>query len=70
MNYELTQHAKDALAKRKILIEWMERALTSPQRTEPDTNDANLEHRLAVITEHGNRVLRVVVNVQAMPASR
>ena len=67
MNYEMTEHAKDALAKRKILVEWLENALASPQRIEPDATDAALEHRLAVIPEHGNRVLRVVVNIQATP---
>jgi hypothetical protein len=36
MNYELTQHARDALAERAIPVEWLERILGSPARTEPD----------------------------------
>jgi len=62
MNYTLTRHARDALAKRKITTEWLERTLAGPQRIEPDAADPALEHRLAVIPEHGNRVLRVIVN--------
>ncbi len=67
MNYILTQHARDALLKRKISIAWLERVLQFPMRTDPDENDAELEHRLAVIVEHGDRVLHVVVNTKAFP---
>ena len=67
MKYDLTQHAQDVLAERGILISWVERVLKQPQRVEPDNNDPELEHRLARITEHGNRVLRVVVNKTVRP---
>ena len=67
MDYRLTAHAQDALAKRGIALEWMEQAFLSPERTEPDTLDEALEHRLARIAEFGGRVLRVVVNVDAAP---
>jgi hypothetical protein len=67
MNYILTQHARNALLKRKISIAWLERVLQFPMRTDPDENDAELEHRLAVIAEHGDRVLRMVVNTKAFP---
>jgi hypothetical protein len=60
MNYILTQHARDALAKRKIDREWLERTLARPQRIEDDKTDPALEHRLAIIPEHGDRVLRIL----------
>jgi hypothetical protein len=34
---------------------------------EPDSDEAELEHRLGRISEHGDRVLRVVVNKTARP---
>jgi hypothetical protein len=62
MNYHLTEHARDALEKRQIPQEWMERALNAPEWTEKDRIDEDLEHRFARIPEFGDRVLRVVVN--------
>jgi hypothetical protein len=62
MDYRLTQHAEDVLAKRRIPLEWVERVLRTPERVQPDKTDAELEHRLAQIPEYGNRVLRVIVN--------
>ena len=68
MNYELTQHAKDALTERQIPLSWVERALDAPEKSELDKADPQLTHHLAKIAEHGNRVLRVVFNPQAKPA--
>jgi hypothetical protein len=68
MKYDLSQHAKDALAERQIPAEWIERAIDAPQRTEPDRFDSKLIHFLAIIPEYGNRVLRVVLNPLATPA--
>jgi hypothetical protein len=67
MSYELTQHARDALAERAIPVEWMERVMASPKKTEPDKADPGTVHYLGKIPEHGNRVLRVVVNRQTSP---
>ena len=67
MNYELTQHANDVLAEREIPSEWLERVLDAPEMVEPDKDDPQLIHHLAVISEHGNRVLRVVFNHQVTP---
>lgn len=67
MTYSLTEHARDALVKRQIPLEWLGRALVAPCRREPDRVDEALEHRLAAIPEFGNRILRVIVNVQANP---
>ena len=58
MDNYLTQHAGDALEKRRIPTEWMERVLTVPDCTERDPMDADLEHRLGRIREFENRVLR------------
>ena len=67
MNYELSQHAKDVLAERDIPTAWLERVLEKPEKTESDKKDPEVEHYLARIVEHGNRVLRVVINRRASP---
>jgi len=67
MEYTLTGHARSALAKRKIAMEWLEIAIADPMLVQPDLVDPDLEHRLAPIPEHGNRVLRVIVNNSARP---
>lgn len=68
MRYVLTEHAREVIARRQIRDAWIEQALVAPCLTEPDAVDPALEHRLAVIPEFGNRVLRVIVNVQASPS--
>lgn len=67
MDYVLTQHARDALAKRQILEAWVDMAMRSPVWIEADDVDPLLEHRLAPIAEFGNRILRVIVNPQTEP---
>ncbi|GBD26712.1 hypothetical protein HRbin30_02052 [bacterium HR30] len=67
MDYVLTDHARDALEKRKIPVAWMEHALIHPEVTEADPIDPDLEHRLARIAEFGNRVLRVIINGKTTP---
>ncbi|MCE7938162.1 MAG: DUF4258 domain-containing protein [Chloroflexi bacterium CFX6] len=67
MDFILTEHARDALAKRGISITWVERVFHSPEAIEPDRIDPELEHRLARIPELENRVLRVIVNVTVEP---
>ena len=67
MNYRLTKHAKDVLAKWRISLEWVERVLGQPERVQADENDGELEHRLVRIPEYGNRVLRVIVNRMTNP---
>ena len=67
MEYTLTQHTRNALTKRKIALEWLERTLADPMLVEPDLVDRDLEHRLAAIPERDNRVLRVIVNKSAKP---
>ena len=67
MKYTLTIHAPHVLAAREIPVAWVERVLNNPQFTEPDPADAALEHHLGRIAEHGDRVLRVVVNKTVRP---
>lgn len=67
MNYVLTEHAREVLKKRQILLTWIERVFITPEATEADSMDPQLEHRLARIPEFNNRVLRVVVNNQKTP---
>ncbi len=67
MIYTLTQHARDAMEKRGIPVEWLERTLAAPQWREPDELDSDLEHRLAEIPENDHRVLRVIVNARVTP---
>ncbi|MBX3120877.1 MAG: DUF4258 domain-containing protein [Fimbriimonadaceae bacterium] len=67
MQYVLSSHATDALKTRNIHQDWLERVLNSPSRTVPDFIDSALEHRLGIIAEHDNRVLRVIVNIECTP---
>jgi len=68
MNYELTEHAKESLQKRSnIRLEWLEQAITSPHRVEPDRIDPSLVHHLFRIDEFEGRVLRVVLNANVNP---
>ena len=63
----MTQHAADALEKRQIRKDWMEQVLNEPERTEPDSIDGDLEHRLGRIADFQDRVLRVIVNLTVAP---
>ena len=67
MDYILTEHARDALDKRRIILAWVERVLDAPEATEADPVDQELEHRLARIPDWGIRVLRVIVNGRKSP---
>jgi uncharacterized DUF497 family protein len=55
------------MERRGISERWVEQTIAAPQEVEPDALDLDLEHRLAVIAEFGNRVLRVIVNVRTDP---
>ena len=65
--YELTAHARTVLSERGIPIEWMERVLANPQRTERDGGDPQLQHAIGRIPEHGDRHLRVIYNENSAP---
>ena len=57
MKFDLTKHAKKALAEREIPITWVERTLASPELCLSDPDDATVERRYRKITEYGGRVL-------------
>ncbi|HEU0022667.1 MAG TPA: DUF4258 domain-containing protein [Dehalococcoidia bacterium] len=62
---ELSRHARDMLSERAIRVEWVSRALNSPDRTEVG-EDYN-RHYIKAIPEFGGRYLRVVVNPRHVP---
>ena len=62
---KFTKHFRDMLIERKIKSEWVEQALSSPDKlmSKPD----GTTHYLRRIPEHRNRWLRVVVNTLVKP---
>ena len=67
MDYSLTELARRALEERGIRLEWVERVLREPTRTEAEPGDPSLQRRYCAISEYGDRVLRVVVNTSVEP---
>lgn len=65
--YRLTQHARSAIADRKIDLSWIERVLENPIKIEVDRTDRELRHALGRIPEHGDRILRVIYNDTTTP---
>ena len=66
-NLEFSEHAVHAMAERKILAKWVERAVAEPMLRAPDLNDFEIERFFCKIPEKGGRVLRVAVNVRVAP---
>ncbi len=62
---EFSKHFKRMMEERSISLEWVERAMDNPEKTED--HDDGTRHYLCRIKEHGNRWLRVIINVQADP---
>jgi len=67
IDYELSAHAATVMAERDILVAWVERVLSRPERTEPDSADPELRHAFGRIPERDDRVLRVVYNETISP---
>ena len=65
--FRLTAHAARVIAERNISLEWLERVLGAPARTEPDRLDPTLRYALAPIRECGDRILRVIYNPAREP---
>lgn len=56
----LSKHAQEALGKRNIAFEWVERTLAAPDFARFDPNDPSLTRSFKAIAELGGRILRVV----------
>jgi len=67
MEYIFSEHAKQVIAEREILLEWIERVFFRPEKIDLDQEDPTLKHALGRIEEHGGRVLRVVYNDRTHP---
>jgi hypothetical protein len=67
MEFQLTKHAHEAAAEREIPVEWIRRTLDEPELVLPEPGDPTVERRFRKIPEHGDRVLRVAVNVAVNP---
>jgi hypothetical protein len=65
--FELSEHAEQAIVKRKLRAEWIAQVLAHPDWTEPDAEDPELRHALARIPAYGDRVLRVIYNETVSP---
>jgi hypothetical protein len=65
--YTLSAHAEVVMTERSIKREWLDTVLTHPELVEADRDDPEITHALGKISEHGERVFRVVFNGTAMP---
>ena len=67
LELEYTRHAIRAMEERIIRRDWVETVVTEPALRTSDPNDPEVERFFCRIPEHGDRVLRVVVNTRAAP---
>lgn len=65
--FQLSKHAEKVIAERNINIDWIEQAFILPDKIESDKKNDILEHRLKVIKENDDRVLRIVCNKNEFP---
>lgn len=65
--FSVTKHAAVVIAARGIKDEWIAEVLQHPSLEHADLEDQGLEHRLAVISDFENRVLRVILKRNTMP---
>lgn len=68
VHMEESIHFKDMLKERGIKREWADRAILDPDRIENHVDGTR--HFIKQIPEHGNRWLRLVVNVKGSPEKR
>lgn len=66
-SYRLTVHAKDRIAQRRIVLEWISRTLQNPQKLEPNPLKTNLTQVYREIPEYNNNVLKVVDDSNEIP---
>lgn len=62
---EFTKHCNQMIEERAINEEWINRAVQSPDRLE--VREDGTKHFIKQIPEHGNRWLRVIVNIKDKP---
>lgn len=62
---EFTKHFKSMLEERSIQQEWVDKGINEPEEVEE--HEDGTRHFLRRIEEHGNRWLRVVINIQVQP---
>lgn len=60
-----SRHFEDMLKERSIPAEWVDRSIAAADRSE--IHDDGTMHYLKRIPEHGDRILRVVINTRSMP---
>jgi len=60
VNFSLTSHAEVVIFERNIDLAWIQKVLKNPVKIENDDTDPELRHSLGVISEYGDRVLRVI----------
>jgi len=65
IDMKYTQHFKDMMKERLIQPTWVDMTLNEPEKV--DDKPDGTRHYLRRIPEHGNRWLRIVVNVKAKP---
>ena len=56
----LTKHAEEAVEKRKLFLDWIERTAVAPDFSHLDPDDPTLTRAFKSIDETGGRILRVV----------
>jgi len=62
-----SRHARRVMAERLLHMDWVESVVAEPALRTPDPNDPEVERFFRRIPEHGDRVLRVVVNTRVVP---
>ena len=67
VDLEFSEHAVRAMEERRILEEWVVRAVQEPILRAPDLNDSEIERFYCKIPEKEGRVLRVAVNIHVAP---
>jgi len=62
---QYTRHFKDMLKERSIPMLWITQTLTDPEKVEDQADGTR--HFLRRVPKHGNRWLRVIVNITVVP---
>jgi len=56
----LSTHAEEAMVQRRVRRDWIDAAVTAPDRTEPDPGGGGVTRSFKAIPDFGGRILRVV----------